>query len=187
MYDNMPVLIWQGLLYNFCMVVAEFLKVSLKQFTEDTQKLLNIEDEDAIRKAYDTIALPKRATVSSAGYDFVTPFSIDLRPNETIKIPTGIRCKMLDGYVLNIYPRSSFGMKYQMTLLNTVGIIDADYYGAKNEGHIIVAIENRSDKVMHIDALDRFVQGVFLAFYTAKEEEVVEIRQGGFGSSDKRP
>lgn len=161
------------------MAIARFEKVSKEQFSKDLKDLLNMEDG-----FYDDIVLPKRATAGSAGYDFTSPIDFTIKPGEMIKIPSGIRCYIEEGYVLNIYPRSSLGFKYQMTLANTTGIIDADYYNALNEGHIIVALVNRGDKDIVIKKGDRFVQGIFLKFYTAIEEEVTNKRQGGFGSSN---
>ena len=162
------------------MYIAHFEKVSKKQFMEDLENLLSITDESL----YDDITIPKRATSGSAGYDFYSPVKAVLKPNETIKIPTGIRCKIDDGYVLEIYPRSSLGFKYQLSLLNTVGIIDSDYYNADNQGHIIVGLVNRGDKEIVIEKGDRFVQGIFLKYYLAEEEDSFDKRHGGFGSTN---
>ncbi len=161
------------------MAIARFEKVSRKQFDDDLKDILGMEGA-----FYDEIILPKRATAGSAGYDFSCPVDITIRPGEMVKVPSGIRCFIEEGYVLNIYPRSSLGFKYQLTLANTTGIIDADYYNALNEGHIIVALVNRGNRDIVIRKGDRFVQGIFLRFYTAEEEEVTGIRTGGFGSSN---
>ena len=161
------------------MAIARFEKVSKSQFKNDLKELIGIDDN-----FYNDIILPKRATKGSAGYDFTSPIDFVLKPNEMIKVPTGIRCFIEEGYVLHIYPRSSLGFKYQMTLANTVGIIDADYYNALNEGHIIVALVNRGNKEINIKKGDRFVQGIFYKFYTAEEEEITKVRTGGFGSSN---
>lgn len=158
------------------MSIGKFQKVSLKQFIKD----LNVKN---IEEIYNDITLPKRATKGSAGYDFVCPIDVEVKPNEMIKIPTGIRCYMEEGYVLNIYPRSSLGMKYQMYLTNTTGIIDSDYYNATNEGHIIISIVNKGDKILSINKGERFVQGIFFKYYTVDEKEVVNDRNGGFGST----
>lgn len=160
------------------MDVARFEKVSKEQFDKDFKEILNTQAN------YDDIVLPRRATSGSAGYDFTSPIDFSLKPGEMIKIPSGVRCYIEDGYVLNIFPRSSLGFKYQICLANTVGIIDADYYNALNEGHIIVALVNRGDKEVTIKKGDRFVQGIFYKFYTAQEEEVKTVRTGGFGSSN---
>ena len=125
-----------------------------------------------------------RATSGSAGYDFYAPFTVTLKPGETSKIPTGIRVRIDEGYVLELYPRSSMGFKYQMGLLNTTGVIDSDYYNADNEGHIIVGVVNRGDKEFTINSGDRFVQGIFLRYYLAEEEDNLNERHGGFGSTD---
>lgn len=161
------------------MTIAKFEKVSENQFNQDLKNVLNIEDDH-----YSDIKLPLRATSGSAGYDFYSPIDFELKPGEIIKVPSGIRCKIDDGYVLQIYPRSSLGFKYQMALLNTVGIIDSDYYNADNEGHIIVGIVNRGDKVVSIKKGDRFVQGVFYKYYLAEEQENNNVRHGGFGSTN---
>ena len=162
------------------MYIAKFEKVSKKQFNEDLLNILSIEDESI----YDEINIPKRATSGSAGYDFYSPISFTLKPGETIKVPSGIRCRIDDGYVLQIYPRSSLGFKYQLGLLNTVGIIDSDYYNADNEGHIIIGLVNRGNKDIVIEKGDRFVQGIFVKYYLAKEEDISDKRHGGFGSTN---
>lgn len=161
------------------MEIAEFFKVSESQYNKDLKDLLNIEDD-----SYKDIKMPLRATKGSAGYDFYSPIAISLKPGQSAKIPTGIRCKIDNSYVLQIYPRSSLGFKYQMCLLNTVGIIDSDYYNADNEGHIIVGVINRGDKDLTINKGDRFVQGIFYKYYLAKEEENNNERHGGFGSTN---
>ncbi|MBR4470257.1 MAG: dUTP diphosphatase [Erysipelotrichaceae bacterium] len=161
------------------MKIADFEVVSKKQFESDLKDLCNCFDD-----LYDRIKIPCRATKGSAGYDFYSPIEVTLKPGDFVKIPTGIRCRIDEGYVLELYPRSSFGFRYQMALLNTTGIIDSDYYFADNEGHIIVGVVNRGNKEMTIKAGDRFVQGVFLKYYLAEEEENQRSRHGGFGSTD---
>lgn len=161
------------------MIVAGFEKVSEKQFNQDLIKLLNVSDDK-----YANIIIPRRATSGSAGYDFTSPVDFVLRPGEMIKIPTGIRCRINEGYVLEIYPRSSIGFKYQTMLANTVGIIDCDYYYADNEGHIIIALMNMGDRELVIKAGERFAQGLFKQYFLAEEEYVVSKRTGGFGSTN---
>ena len=163
------------------MSIGRFEKVSLLQFKKDLRDCLNIEGTDDI---YNEITLPKRATKGSAGYDFVCPIDITIKQGEMLKIPSGIRCYIENSYVLNIYPRSSLGFKYQMMLANTTGIIDSDYYSAKNEGHIIIALVNKGDKDIILKKGERFVQGIFFKFYMVDEEEVETKRIGGFGSSN---
>ena len=87
-------------------------------------------------------------------------------------------------YVLQVYPRSSLGFKYQLQLLNTVGIIDSDYFNADNEGHIIIGLVNRGNKTVEVKAGDRITQGIFVRYYLAEEEENNTERKGGFGSTN---
>ena len=167
--------------------IAKFEKVSLNQFIKDFKDSFNNLKEQEIIGIYNQIILPKRATKGSAGYDFYTPINISLKPNETIKIPTGIRVRIEDGWFLAIFPRSGLGFKYRHELNNTVGIIDADYYNANNEGHIMVKMTNASNenKTVEVNALQGFAQGIFMPFGITIDDESNESRTGGFGSTTK--
>ncbi len=163
--------------------IAKFEKVSLEQFTKDFDINTGMFPEEI----YDGIKLPKRATKGSAGYDFYAPFDIVLKPGETIKIPTGIRSGMEEGWVLKIYPRSGLGFKYRLQLNNTVGIIDSDYYFSDNEGHIMIKITNDSNegKTVEVKKGDGFAQGIFVEYGITFDDDVSEERNGGFGSTTK--
>lgn len=167
--------------------VARFERVSESQFLADYKDSFPTLSEEEILNIYNGIKMPKRATVGSAGYDFYAPFEISLNPGETIKVPTGIRCFIENGYVLEIYPRSGLGFKYRLQLNNTVGIIDADYYNAKNEGHIFIKITNdtNENKCVLVSAGDGFAQGIFKEFFVTYDDDAQGIREGGFGSTTK--
>lgn len=167
--------------------IAKFEKVSFQQFKKDYIDCFNEEDEAKIKEIYEAIKLPKRATKGSAGYDFYSPVTFTLKPCETIKIPTGIRVKIDDGWFLANFPRSGLGFKYRLQLNNTVGIIDADYYNALNEGHIMSKLTNDSkeNKSVTIEKGMAFTQGIFLPFGITIDDESNEVRTGGFGSTTK--
>lgn len=94
---------------------------------------------------------------------------------------------MEEDIVLSLYPRSGLGFKFKMQLYNTVGIIDADYYNAKNEGHIQIKItnDNNENKTLTLSGGDSFAQGVFTEFLITYDDEVTNERVGGFGSTSK--
>lgn len=165
--------------------IAQFYKVSFEQFKEGYQDAFGEGKEQDIRRIYDEIKLPQRATRGSAGYDFYAPVSIRLKPGGTIKIPAGIRVKMDEGWVLKCYPRSGLGFKYRLQLNNTVGIIDSDYFYSDNEGHIFAKITNdtKEGKTVCINAGEGFMQGIFVEYGITRDDETVEIRNGGFGST----
>lgn len=162
--------------------IAKFEKVSFNQFEKDYKESENL------KEIYDGIVLPKRATKGSAGYDFYAPQDFSLKVGETIKIPTGIRAKIDDGWVLKIYPRSGLGFKFRLQLDNTVGIIDADYYNSDNEGHIFIKVTNCSfeEKTVSVKAGNGFAQGILLPFGITEDDDVTDERNGGFGSTDKK-
>ena len=166
--------------------IARFEKVSFEQFKKDYFDTFNTLEN--VEEIYNDIKLPTRATKGSAGYDYFAPFVISLKPGETIKVPTGIRCFMEEGWVLKNYPRSGLGFKFRLQLNNTVGIIDSDYYYSSNEGHIMSKITNDSNenKTVFIKKGDGFSQGIFLEYGITYDDEVSEIRDGGFGSTTKK-
>ena len=159
--------------------VAEFLKVSRERFLADAG------DVPSPEEVYSSLKLPVRATKGSAGYDFFASFDIVLKPGETVKIPTGIRVRINDGWVLKLYPRSGLGFKYRLRLNNTVGIIDSDYFDSDNEGHIFAKITNESNegKILEIKAGEGFMQGIFIQFGITIDDDAEGIRNGGFGST----
>lgn len=154
--------------------IANFYKVSKTEYLKSSS-------EDS----YDKITLPKRATSGSAGYDFFAPKEYLIKAKETVLIPTGIRVKIDEGWVLKIYPRSSLGFKFRLTLNNTVGIIDSDYYYSENEGHIFIKLTNCGDNDLFIEQGKAFAQGVFVEYGITYDDDVQSLRNGGIGSTDK--
>ncbi|MBQ8591198.1 MAG: deoxyuridine 5'-triphosphate nucleotidohydrolase [Lachnospiraceae bacterium] len=167
--------------------IAKFHKVSIEQFAEGFKEHFPTYSEAEIMAVYDAVKLPARATSGSAGYDFFAPFSITLKPGETIKIPTCIRAEMEEDWVLKLYPRSGLGFKYRLQLNNTVGIIDSDYFYSDNEGHIFAKITNDSNegKTVEIEQGTGFMQGIFLEYGITVDDDATGIRNGGFGSTTK--
>ncbi len=159
--------------------IAKFEKVSPAQFAEAFGA--------GAEAAYAELRLPERATAGSAGYDIYAPMDFELKPGETVKIPTGIRAVMEDGWVLMIFPRSGLGFKYRLQLNNTVGVIDSDYCLSDNEGHIFVKLTNDSNegKTVSVKRGDAFAQGVFLPFGITIDDAAAGTRNGGFGSTDR--
>ena len=165
--------------------IAQFHKVSYAQFEESWKDSFPETSLEDLRKIYDDIQLPKRATRGSAGYDFFSPVDFTLEPGETIKIPTGIRVFIEEDWVLNIFPRSGLGFKFRLQMNNTVGIIDSDYFYSDNEGHIFVKLTNDTNegKTVSVEKGTGMVQGIFMQYGITLDDEVTEIRNGGFGST----
>lgn len=169
--------------------IAQFQKVSFEQFKKDWEdtfpKTEYIWLEDEIEEIYNDIKLPKRATKDSAGNDFYSPIEFILRPNETIKIPTGIRVDIDEGWVLKCYPRSGLGFKYRLQLDNIVGIIDGDYFYSDNEGHIFAKLTNCTNerKELNLKKGDAFMQGIFVEYGITYDDDVNIVRNGGMGST----
>ena len=164
--------------------IARFEIVSFDQFKNSFED----KNDDEIKKIYESLSIPKRATKGSAGYDFYAPFDICLAPGQTIKIPTGIRVYMEENYVLKLYPRSGLGFKYRLQLNNTVGIIDSDYYYSDNEGHIFAKITNDSNegKTVTITKGTGFMQGIFVEYGITFDDDTTSVRNGGFGSTSEK-
>ena len=167
--------------------IGKFEKVSFEQFSASMKSEIygcqNV-SEGLLKAMWETIILPERSTVGSAGYDFRAPFAFTLRPGESIKIPTGIRVLIEDGWFLACLPRSGLGFKYHIGLANTCGIVDSDYARSDNEGHIFAKLVNNGTRDVTIHTGDGFMQGIFLPFGITYTDDTDGIRNGGFGSTD---
>ncbi len=150
---------------------------SIAHFEKVTESISGVPECDVV--------LPTRATIGSAGYDFRSPITFTLAPGEGITVKTGVRCRMENGWVLMLFPRSGLGFRYRLRLDNTVGVIDSDYYRSPNEGHIMVKICNCGEKTFTVEKGDAFCQGVFLPFGITDDDSVTELRNGGLGSTGK--
>ena len=168
--------------------IAKFEKVSREQYVKDFLDTFPEKSREEAEAVYEAIRLPRRATKGSAGYDYFSPVDFTLNPGETVKIPTGIRARMEEGWVLCNFPRSGQGFKYRLQLNNTVGIIDSDYYFSDNEGHIMTRLTNDSNegKVLTVRAGEGFLQGIFFPFGITEDDAADGVRNGGFGSTGGR-
>ena len=159
--------------------MRKFERISFEQFKKD------VSDD---KELYDSIKLPKRSTKKSAGYDINSINEGVIHPGESMVFKTGVKVSMNDDEIFYIFDRSSLGFKYNVTLANSVGVIDADFYNNEdNEGHFAVKLINLGDKDFEVKIGDRIAQGVFMKYRTVDDEEEVKTkRKGGLGSTNKR-
>lgn len=158
--------------------MRKFERISFEQFKKD------VSDDKTI---YDNMILPTRGTKKSAGYDIRSVEEYVLKPGESKAFTTGLKVDMNEDEVLYLYTRSSMGYKYNVTLANSVGVIDSDFYNNEdNEGHFRVKLINLGDKDFVVHIGDRIAQGVFMKYLTVDdEEEITSKRKGGIGSTNK--
>ena len=132
------------------------------------------------------VVLPRIATEGSAGADFFAPFDISLKAGEEIKVPTGIKAHCHKYTRLSIVPKSGLGFKYYTRLANTIGTVDADYYGNPgNDGCIFVKLRNEGSKDLFIAKGEAFCQGIFEPYIPDRDlnSQGTKARIGGFGST----
>ena len=99
-------------------------------------------------------------------------------------VPTGIKCKLESDTYLELSVRSSCPLKYWLILANSVGIIDADYYGnPDNDGHIYFQMINLSPFDLQLKKGDIIGQGIIKPYITTDDDEATGERLGGFGST----
>lgn len=129
--------------------------------------------------------IPVRATESSAGYDLSSIEEIIISPKQIKLIPTGLKVMMQKDEALFIFPRSSLAIKRGLMMSNSVGVIDADYYGnSDNEGHIMIPLMNISEQAVTIKKGERIAQGIFMHYLKTSDDQThTRERKGGFGSS----
>lgn len=131
------------------------------------------------------INLPTRKTSKSAGYDIEAAEDKIIKAGKMAVIATGLKAYMQDDEYLGIHIRSSLAFKKNLNLVNSQGVIDADYYNNEdNEGHIMIGLINFGDEDVEITKGMRIAQSIFYKFLTIDDEKNVDtIRSGGFGST----
>ncbi|MCI8467029.1 MAG: dUTP diphosphatase [Bacilli bacterium] len=144
-----------------------------------------------IVKGYENqdIHLPIRKTKNSAGYDveaaedvIIPPFEFGMKPT---LIPTGLKAYCPEDEFFILVNRSS-GPKKGYVMANSIGIIDADYYGnITNDGHFYFQYYNflKEDLVIHKG--DIIGQVIFLKYFKVDDDIADGERIGGFGTTDK--
>lgn len=135
------------------------------------------------------ITLPVRSTMYSAGYDFISPITVDIKPGETKVIGSGIKCKIdIPGIFLSLHARSSMSILKNISIgAGGSSIIDADYYNNENnEGHILLPLKNNGSKTVTINMGDKIVQGIFTNYYIIDNDKPLRLkRTGGVGSTGR--
>ena len=132
------------------------------------------------------VELPKRKTKKSAGYDFFAVEDFTLYPNKLCMVPTGVKAYMKDDEVLYLHIRSSVALKRGVRMLNSIGVIDADFVdNPDNEGEISLGLLSHNDDIVHIQKGERIAQGVFHKFLITDDDDAEGQRVGGIGSTDK--
>lgn len=130
--------------------------------------------------------VPRRATKYSAGYDIHSAVSAEIKPGEKAEIkpgekyviPTNTAVEMGEDDVLLIFPRSSYSIKFGLELVNSVGVIDADY-----KDQIFICYRNTGDEPFFIKRGDRIAQGVFVKFFKTDDDSASGERRGGVEST----
>ena len=136
------------------------------------------------------INLPERKTKYSAGYDIesaedcvIPAFKPGQKP---VLVKTGIKAYMQNDEYLMLCNRSSNPGKKGLILANSVGIVDADYYGnPDNDGHIMFAFYNIKDEDIEIKKGEAIGQAIFQKYLISDDDSADGERLGGFGSTNK--
>ena len=122
-----------------------------------------------IKRLSKNIPLPKYETSNSSGMDLAANIqnSVDIKPKETVIIPTGISLSIPKNFEIQIRPRSGLAAKNQISVLNTPGTIDADY-----RGELKVILINLSNKTFTVKNGERIAQMVLCPIAKAELKEV---------------
>ncbi len=136
------------------------------------------------------INLPERKTKFSAGYDIeavedciIPAFKPGQKP---VLVKTGLKAYMQNNEYLMLCNRSSNPGKKGLILANSVGIVDADYYGnPDNDGAIMFAFYNFFENDIEIKKGDVIGQAIFMQYGIVDDDKAEGNRVGGFGSTSK--
>jgi len=133
------------------------------------------------------VALPRRRTRLSAGYDLAAAEAVTVEPGRVALVPTGLKVYLPADEHVQIHIRSSLALEHSLILANGVGIVDADYAdNPDNEGHILVALRNCGDRPVDIARGQRIAQAIFVPYRRVAGDVAGGEREGGFGSTGRQ-
>ena len=140
-----------------------------------------------IKKLDSKVQLPKYKTDGSSGMDLMAFLEnpINIKPQKSAIIPTGISIAIPEDTEIQIRPRSGLAAKYCISVLNTPGTIDSDY-----RGEIKIILFNHGKEEFIINNNDRIAQMILMPILKAEFEETENLSNtlrgsGGFGSTGK--
>lgn len=129
--------------------------------------------------------IPTRGSDEAAGVDLYACIDtqVTIYPGETYVIGSGVAFEPPKGYFGAVVPRSSVGIKRNLTLPNNVGVIDNDY-----RGEIMLAFHNIGNQPETVNPGERVAQLVLLPYITCPIEEIEDLTEtvrgeGGIGST----
>lgn len=143
---------------------------------------------EKVKRIEGKIELPKRSTAKSAGYDFINPERVEIRPyklaDDPVMVKTGVKVQMEDDEYLMLVNRSSNPKKKKLVIPNSIGIVDADYYGnVDNDGEMMFGFYNLSNEIVVIEAGEKLGQGIFCKYGKTVDDNAEGERTGGWGST----
>ena len=139
------------------------------------------------------ISLPVKKTAGSAGWDVYASEETILKPGIVALVPTGLIIETPAGYHFRVFIRSGFAVRHNVSLVNSVGIIDEDYCGPEDFLKIAVVKNYHADaEETVIGRGERIAQIIFeksqLTHAQWQEEQDPAFHgetRGGFGSTGK--
>ena len=140
-----------------------------------------------IKKLDPAVELPAYKTEGASGMELMALVkkSINLKPNSSCLVPTGLAVAFASDFEIQIRPRSGLAAKNSISVLNTPGTIDSDY-----RGEIKVILFNHGKNDFLINNKDRIAQMILTPVIKMDLEETDDLPEtirgeGGFGSTGK--
>ncbi len=138
----------------------------------------------SIQRIDPSLPLPQYHSAGAVGFDLITRETTVIEPGTIALVPGNVIVKVPEGYALFIIPRSSLPRKKALVCPHSLGVIDCDYHGAKDE--LLVQVQNISDAPVTVERGERIAQGIFVKVEKAQWSEVDshgKETRGGFGST----
>lgn len=138
----------------------------------------------SIQRVDPSLPLPQYHSAGAVGFDLITRKTTVIEPGTITLVPGNVIVKVPEGFALLIIPRSSLPRKKALVCPHSIGVIDQDYHGEKDE--LLVQVQNISNAPVTVERGERIAQGMFVKVEKAEWEEVDghgKETRGGFGST----
>lgn len=138
-----------------------------------------------IKRIDSSLPLPEYQTEGSVAFDLYARKTTIIPPWSPTIIPANIIVEVPEGYFLMLASRSSTPIKKKLMVANSVGVIDQDYHGDKDE--IGIQVLNFSKADVTVEKGERIAQALLVKIAKVETfeevESIKETSRGGFGST----
>ena len=166
----------------------DFFGLNYEQFDDLDKEIVDLMRRQTVEVELvsEDAVFPSYAYPTDSGFDLHSTNDLEIGPFGRALVPTGIKLSFVEGYEIQVRPKSGLSIKQGLTVLNTPGTVDQGY-----TGEIQVIVFNTNNHTVTIPKGMKIAQAVLCPvmngkFVLLKEVDNVKDKDrgdNGFGST----